>query len=213
MPARQKIMDTCICFFFLVFFPKVWPALERTVLHCLTSFRIAKSLPVMDSSFEIMNNDGLWSCFFLRTNRHVQSCLVTHHSGISMKWFFRECEHTLVWQQAAKAFHKHRWMLQCEDCSIKHRPQYFEAVVFSTGCFAVEQPLYRKHLKKYNIQFRKFVRRIVERPPATNWSAQWHDILHEGNMRVITGPVPVEFYAGQKGAWLNTGISLLTLQI
>ena len=29
----------------------------------------------------------------------------------------------------------------------------------------------------------------------------------------ITGPVPLEFRPGQKGAWLNIGISLLTLKI
>ena len=88
-------------------------------------------------------------------------------------------------QQAAKAFQKHRWMLQCKDCSVKHRLRYFEAVVSSTACFAAEhRPLYRKHLEKYDIQFRKFVRRIVGPPPGTNWSAQWHEILHEWNMRV-----------------------------
>ena len=65
-------------------------------------------------------------------------------------------------QQAAKAFQKHRWMLQCQDCSIKHRLRYFEAIVSSTACFAAEhRPLYRKHLQKYDVQFRKLVRRIV----------------------------------------------------
>ena len=45
-------------------------------------------------------------------------------------------------QQAAKAFQKHHWMLQCKDCSIKHRLRYFEAVV-STACFAAgHRPLY-----------------------------------------------------------------------
>ena len=88
-------------------------------------------------------------------------------------------------QQAAKAFQKHRWMLQCKDCSIKHRLRYFEAVVSSTACFAAEhRPLYRKHLEKYDVQFRKLVRCIVEPPPGTNWSAQWHEILHGWNMRV-----------------------------
>ena len=38
-------------------------------------------------------------------------------------------------QQAAKAFQKHRWMLQCQECSIKRRLRYFEAIVFSTACF------------------------------------------------------------------------------
>ena len=87
-------------------------------------------------------------------------------------------------QQAAKAFQKHRWMLQCHDRSIKHRLRYFEAIVSSTACFAAEhRPLYRKHLQKYDVQFGKLVRRIVGPPPSTDWSAQWHDILHEWNMR------------------------------
>ena len=91
------------------------------------------------------------------------------------KWFDRmlcgclgqasDVEHHL--QQAAKAFQKHRWMLQCKDCSIKHRLRYFEAVVSSTACFAAEhRPLYGKHLGKYDVQFRKFVRCIVGPPPA-----------------------------------------------
>ena len=88
-------------------------------------------------------------------------------------------------QQAAKAFQKHRWMLQCQDCSIKHRLRYFQAIVSSTACFAAEhRPLCRKHLQKYDVQFRKLVRRIMGPPPGTDWSAQWHSILHEWNMRV-----------------------------
>ena len=86
-------------------------------------------------------------------------------------------------QQAAKAFQKHRWMLQCKDCFIKHRLWYLDAVVSSTACFAAEhRPLYRKHLEKYDVQFRKLVRCIVGPPPATTWSAQWHDILREWKM-------------------------------
>ena len=113
----------------------------------------------------------------------------------SPKWFgcmFCACpgqdsdmEHHL--KPAAKAFQKHRWMLQCKDCSIKHRTQYFGGVVFSTACLATEHrplALYKKHFKKYDVQFSKFARCIVEPPPGTNWSAQWHDILHEWNMRV-----------------------------
>ena len=74
---------------------------------------------------------------------------------------------------------------QCQECSIKHRLRYFEAIVSSTACIAAEhRPLYRKHLQKYAVQFRKLIRRIVGLPPGTNWSAQWHDILHEWNMRV-----------------------------
>ena len=42
----------------------------------------------------------------------------------------------------------------------------------------------QKTLGKVRIQFRKFVCCIVGPPPRTNWSAQWHDILHGWNMRV-----------------------------
>ena len=64
---------------------------------------------------------------------------------------------------------KHRWMLQCKDCSIKHRLRHFEAVVSSTACCAAERrPLYKNHFEKYDVQFGKFVRRIVAPPPGTN---------------------------------------------
>ena len=76
-------------------------------------------------------------------------------------------------------------MLHCKDCFIKHWLRYFEAVVFSTACFAAEhRPLYRKHLEKCDVQFRKFVRRIVGPSPDTNWSLQWYDISHAWNVRV-----------------------------
>ena len=106
-----------------------------------------------------------------------------------------ECD---LLQQAAKAFQKHRWMLPCKDCCIKHRLRCFEAIVSSTACFAAEhRPLYKKHFKKYDIQFQKFVRRIVEPPPGTNWSPQWHDIVHE-YARGLLGPCKWTFLLVKK---------------
>ena len=68
---------------------------------------------------------------------------------------------------ANKAFEKNRWMLLCEEWSMKLRPRYSEAIVSSTSCFAAKHPpLYRKHLHKYDVQFRKLIRGIVGRPPA-----------------------------------------------
>lgn len=56
---------------------------------------------------------------------------------------------------------------------------------------------------KYILRFRKLIRRIVGSPPGTNWSAQSHFIWHERTLWWITGPVPVEFFRGQKlGAWV-----------
>ena len=48
-------------------------------------------------------------------------------------------------QQAAKAFQNHRWMLQCNDFSIKHRLRYFEATVSSTAYFAAGTDHYKKN--------------------------------------------------------------------
>ena len=116
-------------------------------------------------------------------------------------------------QQAAKAFQRHCWMLQCKDCSIKHRLRYFEAVVSSTACFVAEhRPLHRKHLEKYDVQFRKFVRRIVgPPPPGTTWSAQWRDFLHDWNLRADHWSHASGNSSWSRSAWLNTGISLVTL--
>ena len=55
----------------------------------------------------------------------------------------------------------------------------------------------KKHFKKYDIQFQKFVRRIVEPPPGTNWSPQWHDILHE-YARGLLGPCQWTFLLVKK---------------
>ena len=120
-------------------------------------------------------------------------------------------EHHL--QQGAKAFQKHRWMLQCKGCSIKHRLRYFDAVVSSTVCFVAEhRQLYRKHLEKYEVQFRKFVRRIVGPPPGQIRQRNGMIFCMSGICVWMTGPVPVKFRPGQKGAKLNTRILVLTLQ-
>ena len=73
-------------------------------------------------------------------------------------------------QEAPKAFQRHRWMLQCKDCFIKHRRRYFEAVVSSTAFLGAHyRPLHRRRFEKYDVQVGEFVRRIVEAPPGTNW--------------------------------------------
>ena len=47
-----------------------------------------------------------------------------------------DLEHHL--QHGAKAFQKHRWMLQYKGCSVKPRLRYFDAIASSTACFAAE---------------------------------------------------------------------------
>ncbi len=98
-------------------------------------------------------------------------------------------------QQAAQTLQQHRRMLQCKDCPIKHQLRYFEAIVSSTACFAARnRRLYRKHLRKYDVQFCKLIPRIVAPPPGTAWSVPWHDILQDYNLYVTTVPVPVNYF-------------------
>ena len=78
---------------------------------------------------------------------------------------------------------------------------------------AEHRPLCRKYLDKYEVQFRTFVRRIVGPPPARISQRNGMILCMSRIWAYTTGPVPVEFRPGQKGARLNTGISLPTLQI
>ena len=105
-----------------------------------------------------------------------------------------DVEHHL--EQGAKAFQKHRWMLQCKDRSIKHRPRYFDAVVSSTAFAAEPRPLYRKHLEKYDSMTFNFENLFV-----ALWCLRRARISQRNGMIFcmtgicawITGPVPVEF--------------------
>ena len=152
--------------------------LETAGLVLNTSKTVALTTEAQPPSFIQIGDSHMIKVLGYSESHKWLGCMLSASPGLNS-----DVEYHL--QQAAKAFQKHRWMLQCKDCSIKHRLRYFEAVVSSTACFAAEhRPLYKKHLEKYDVQFRKFARCIVGPPPGTDWSAQWHDILHAWNMRV-----------------------------
>ena len=44
--------------------------------------------------------------------------------------------------------------------------------------------IYKDHLLKFDVSFRKLGRSIVAPPSDTDWSLEWHDILHQWNIRV-----------------------------
>ena len=44
--------------------------------------------------------------------------------------------------------------------------------------------IYKDHLLKLDVSFRKLGRSIVAPPSDTDWSLEWHDILHQWNIRV-----------------------------
>ena len=88
-------------------------------------------------------------------------------------------------QQGTKCFHSNRWILQNRNTSVLSRLKYFDSVVSSTVCFSSgHRTIYKDHLLKLDVSFRKLCRSIVAPPSDTDWSLEWHDILHQWNTRV-----------------------------
>ena len=120
----------------------------------------------------------------------------------SPKWFgcmFCACpgqdsdmEHHL--KPAAKAFQKHRWMLQCKDCSIKHRTQYFGGVVFST----VASPYTKNISRSMTFNLANLLVALWNLHRARIGQRNGMIFCMSGICAWITGPAPVEFRPGQK---------------
>ena len=88
-------------------------------------------------------------------------------------------------QQASKAFFANRWILTDHQVSIATRLKYFEKVVTTVACFAAgHRALYKNDLVNMDVSYKKLCRQIVGPPPGTNWSLEWHEILHCWNERV-----------------------------
>ena len=61
------------------------------------------------------------------------------------------------------------------------RLKYFDKVVTTAACFAAgHRALYKNDLVNMDVSYRKLCRQIVGPPPGTNWSLEWHEILHVG---------------------------------
>ena len=87
-------------------------------------------------------------------------------------------------QQAAKAYHANKWILEDRKVPISQRLRYFDSVVSSVACFAGgHRTMYREHLQTLDIHCRKFCRSIVGPPPYIDWTLAWHEILHTWNER------------------------------
>ena len=107
--------------------------------------------------------------------------------------------------QAAKLFQKHRGCYNSRsgllntDCAIS--TQLFLQQLASL------RPLYRRHLQKYDAQFRKGIHgaRNGQRDGMTSGTS--------GICVWVTGPVPVKFCPGHRSVRCNTRLLLLTLQI
>ena len=87
-------------------------------------------------------------------------------------------------QQAAKAYHANKWILEDRTVPISQRLRYFDSVVSSVACFAGGQrTIYKEHIQTLDPHFRKFCRSIVGPPPHIDWTLEWHEVLHTWNER------------------------------
>ena len=90
-------------------------------------------------------------------------------------------------EQCTKSMHANRWILQDKTTSIYTRLKYFNACVSAVVCFGGgHRTLYKKQLYTLDVLFRKLCRSIVTPPSDTDWSLEWHEILHRWNDRART---------------------------
>ena len=88
-------------------------------------------------------------------------------------------------QQAWKVFHMNWWILQDGNVCIVKRLPHFESVVSSVACFAGgHRTMYTRQLERLDTHCRKLCRSIVGPPRGTGRTLEWHEILHQWNVRV-----------------------------
>ena len=77
-----------------------------------------------------------------------------------------------------KSFFANKQFLCDKNVSIKSK-LFFEAVVSSVACFAAEHRiLFAAGLRRYDVEFKRLLRRVVGPPPGTDWTKPWHEIYH-----------------------------------
>ena len=95
---------------------------------------------------------------------------------------------TSKWKDLRKFFASSYWTTYCgtdHQVSIATRLKYFDKVVGTVACFAAgHRALYKNDLLNMDVSYSKLCRQIVGPPPGTNWSLDWHEILHFWNERV-----------------------------
>ena len=111
-------------------------------------------------------------------------------------------------QEAAKAYHANKFILEDRKVAISRRLRYSNFVLSSVACIAGGHcTIYEEHLQTFDIYFRKFYQSIVGPPPYIHWILAWHEILHAWNERAAhflcvaklkAGP---EFVAVPFGNW------------
>ena len=76
-------------------------------------------------------------------------------------------------------------MLCDKNGSIALRLKYFDAMVTSVVCFAAgHRTVCVGERRKFDVQRRKLLGRMVGPPADVNWNGPWHAIMHEWNVRI-----------------------------
>ncbi len=74
-------------------------------------------------------------------------------------------------QQAWKAFHMNRWILQDRNVSIVKRLRHFGFVMSSVACpVAGHRVVHNRHFERLTTHFRKLCKSIVGALPGTEWT-------------------------------------------
>ena len=96
-----------------------------------------------------------------------------------------DVEHHL--QSAARAWFVHKWVLCDKNIPLGLRLKFFNAVITPVACFAAgHRTLYLRDVRRYDIEMRKMLRRMIPPPVGIDWSAPWHEILHLWHARIDT---------------------------
>ena len=110
-----------------------------------------------------------WLGCFL-TTKNVQGPTLEHHL-----------------QSAARAWFVHKWMLCDKNIPVGLRLKFFKIVITPVACFAAgHRTLYPRDVRRYDIEMRKMLRRMIPPPVGIDWSAPWHVILHSWHARIDT---------------------------
>ena len=68
-----------------------------------------------------------------------------------------------------------------ETCQLEEGCLIFNVVISPKAVFSEGQgTMYKTHLRKFDVLFRKLLRGFVGPTAGTAWSRPWHEILHDG---------------------------------
>ena len=120
-----------------------------------------RSWTVVLGSLQAKATKGL---FYWALSRQRNDCF-TGHPGSTL-----DVEHHL--QSAARAWFVHKWMLCDKHIRLGLHLKFFNAVITPVACFAAgHRTLYPRDVRRYDIEMRKMLRRMIPPPVGIDWSA------------------------------------------